>query len=604
MSTESNRSASPAPTAVMKITTPAPPSSSCPYMDAKGGSSILVSDPSVCATTAAASCEVSRMTCEVLRSFSADVTGFINITAVGNMANYKNSYLALTNAATLDLGQFQVPEAVEYLNIENITALDLSQLPTPLPPTVTTLRIVNCNLKAIPSSFSWPSNLNRVGLDSNQLDAIPPNLPAGIQLLAFRHNYLSDFKSLPPGLGGINAINNSIQALTSLDLRDLTYLELGRNPLTTVAFVQLSKSRLTYFGLSNMMVVVSNITLDTSSFQALRNLPRFHLVNGKPYGYRVSNTTVTVNRTACQLLHGTVKYPWAHGNAGDFPVCVVPNNVYHGLPWSGTSLLWVGCIMVGTVLVVLAWMGQKSSQRRRRRRGYFPLHHPNPQPPVVLSKLRPFQLASADVIKTSKYPVIVAHNNEYHMDIWSGTFHGTKVSIKSIKMAAESPDSTDAQITAFIDQVTLLATLRHAHLVAFIGVSWAQNAVADFELVVEFMDTGDLRAFLATHSPATYLWPEKCDVVRGILHGLAYLHTIPHVHGHLKSKNVLLDSKKGTKLAVLGVKPVDFAASAMWFQWAAPERLAGQPVDTAADVYSFGTWRKSIYIFFCVYCFG
>ncbi|RLN99088.1 hypothetical protein DYB28_010138 [Aphanomyces astaci] len=154
MSTESNRSAAPAPAAVMKITTPAPPSSSCPYTDAKGGSSILVSDPSVCATTAAASCEVSRTTCEVLRSFSADVTGFLNITAVGNMANYKNSYLydpilpavspmccrrALTNAATLDLGQFEVPEAVEYLNIENITALDLSQLPTPLPPTVTTL---------------------------------------------------------------------------------------------------------------------------------------------------------------------------------------------------------------------------------------------------------------------------------------------------------------------------------------------------------------------------------------------------------------------------------------------------------------------------------
>ncbi|RHY87430.1 hypothetical protein DYB35_009443, partial [Aphanomyces astaci] len=173
------------------------------------------------------------------------------------------------------------------------------------------------------------------------------------------------------------------------------------------------------------------------------------------------------------------------------------------------------------------------------------------------------------------------------MDIWSGTFHGTKVSIKSIKMAAESPDSTDAQITAFVDQVTLLATLRHAHLVAFIGVSWPQNAVADFELVVEFMDTGDLRAFLATHSPATYLWPEKCDVVRGILHGLAYLHAIPHVHGHLKSKNVLLDSRKGAKLAGLGVKPIDFAASATWFQWAAPERLAGQPVDTAADVYSF-----------------
>ncbi|ETV90468.1 serine/threonine protein kinase [Aphanomyces invadans] len=576
------------------------PPSSCGYKDSKG-TSILVTDPAIC--LGLTPCEVATSTCTVLRSFAANVTGFTNITAVGNMGNYKNSYLAITNAPSLDLRAFHVSDAVEYLNIENIATLDLTQLPTPLPSTMTTLRMVNCNLKEIPSAFQWPNKLNRVGLDSNRLTTLPSSLPENLQLVALRHNQLTNLTWLPAGLGGINVLNNSIQTLSGVDWRDVTYVELGLNPLTTFAHVRLSAARLTYFGLSNCPL--TNLTVDASSFRALRNLPPFYINSlSKATGYRIVNTSLATNVTACQSLNGTVEFPWP--DAANFSVCVVLNApLYQRLPWALSSLLWIGAVMAGLLVLVLVWVTQRTSQSRRRKWGYIPLKNgaKNPfnavkitvalHPPVVMSKLealRPFKLKPSDVVTTSKYPI--AHG--VFGEIWGGLYKDTKVAIKRVKqpLPMARPNDTPlppgpSSVDKFIDEVHLVSQLKHDHIVTFVGANWTSNA-SDLEIVMEYMDTGDLRAFLATHSSATYSWTEKAQVMRGILAGLCYLHSLPLVHGDLKSKNVLLDSRKGTKLTDFGEKPTNFAAPSVMFQWTAPEVLAGRPFDVAADVYSFG----------------
>jgi len=105
---------------------------------------------------------------------------------------------------------------------------------------------------------------------------------------------------------------------------------------------------------------------------------------------------------------------------------------------------------------------------------------------------------------------------------------------------------------------------------------------------------GDLRDHLSTHSSDEYPWSDKIQSIQSIVFGLAYLHSFdpPIIHRDLKSRNVLLDSEKGTKLTDFGVsREVDDSTltnGVGTFQWMAPEIMRGNAYTVAADVYSFG----------------
>ena len=105
--------------------------------------------------------------------------------------------------------------------------------------------------------------------------------------------------------------------------------------------------------------------------------------------------------------------------------------------------------------------------------------------------------------------------------------------------------------------------------------------------------------------------------ISSIVHGLLYLHTFetPIIHRDLKSRNVLLDSKKvaswkgseasfddtsqGTKLTDFGEsREVDentLTCGIGTYQWMAPEVISGSEYTVAADVYSLGI----VYPYFC-----
>ncbi|CAK4143347.1 unnamed protein product [Aphanomyces euteiches] len=172
-------------------------------------------------------------------------------------------------------------------------------------------------------------------------------------------------------------------------------------------------------------------------------------------------------------------------------------------------------------------------------------------------------------------------------EVWLGEYQQQRVAIK--KMVVHKQHDLRAQL-AFVDEIKLLSRLRSACIVRLIGVSWTN--LSDVQCLVEFMDQCDLKEFLAKTNPMSFGWPDKLRVASSIAEALAYLHTIQIIHRDIKSKNVLLDSKKGAKLADFGVSRDEnehaMTAGIGTPRWTAPEVLSGSQYTVAADIYSFG----------------
>ncbi|CAK4626916.1 unnamed protein product [Aphanomyces euteiches] len=145
-------------------------------------------------------------------------------------------------------------------------------------------------------------------------------------------------------------------------------------------------------------------------------------------------------------------------------------------------------------------------------------------------------------------------------DVWSGTFRSECVAVKKL------------------------------HSNRLIGAAWTRPS--DIKCVMELMDGGDLKQRLDHMTAEIFPWSEKYIHIQNIAEGLVYLHSLSIIHRDLKSRNVLLDSKKGTKLTDFGVSKEDLHATMTigvgTFRWMAPEVIQEQSYSVAADIYSFG----------------
>ncbi|OQR99400.1 kinase [Thraustotheca clavata] len=201
-----------------------------------------------------------------------------------------------------------------------------------------------------------------------------------------------------------------------------------------------------------------------------------------------------------------------------------------------------------------------------------------------MSGIRPHRLEYSELSVTSKAALAAGAFGE----VWLGSYRSQPVAIKRLK--SRDPK----QVQMFINEITLMATLESDYIVKFIGVSWTRPI--EVVCIVEFMNLGDLRGYLATHSPDQYTWDQKHKCIVSIVEGLIYLHTCtpPIIHRDLKSRNILLDNVKGTKLTDFGIsKAVEDDENSLTsgigtYQWMAPEVIASTKYSSAADVYSFG----------------
>ena len=168
-------------------------------------------------------------------------------------------------------------------------------------------------------------------------------------------------------------------------------------------------------------------------------------------------------------------------------------------------------------------------------------------------------------------------------------------------------------VTQFVKECQLMSTLRHQHVVQFLGVCFFAGARLP-ALVMERLLTS-LHDLLdpETDPPSPKDSPKpffplglKCSILQNVACGLAYLNerTPPVIHRDLSARNVLLDSGMVAKIADLGVARIVLCTRAAATMTKAPgasiymppEALEAKSKDeeqkakysASIDVFSFG----------------
>ena len=159
-----------------------------------------------------------------------------------------------------------------------------------------------------------------------------------------------------------------------------------------------------------------------------------------------------------------------------------------------------------------------------------------------------------------------------------------------------SREGIDRIISKFASECRLMSTLRHPHIVQFLGVCYLPGAKLP-SLVMERLDT-DLHELLETtpNLPMAVINSILLDTARGLL----YLHSQspPIIHRDLTARNVLLNSAMVAKIADLGVAHiVDLQPNQLVTMTQGPGNIVYMPPEamgehtqynTSLDVFSFG----------------
>lgn len=153
---------------------------------------------------------------------------------------------------------------------------------------------------------------------------------------------------------------------------------------------------------------------------------------------------------------------------------------------------------------------------------------------------------------------------------------------------------TKKHTAMFIEEIKLVARFDHPNLVTFVGAAWTIES--DLQMLLEYMEGGDLRRYLMSPNTPIGWTTKKFDIAIGVIEALVYLHSFvpPLVHRDLKSKNVLLSSDFKAKISDFGASRFRSVENTMTGgvgtgRWLAPEVIRGDTnYGSAADIYSFG----------------
>ena len=151
----------------------------------------------------------------------------------------------------------------------------------------------------------------------------------------------------------------------------------------------------------------------------------------------------------------------------------------------------------------------------------------------------------------------------------------------------------------FVQECKLMSTLRHPHIVQFLGICYLPDAADIPALVMEKLDC-DLHKLLETVTDIPL--SVKKSILTDVANGFVYLHgqdPSAIIHRDLTARNVLLNSALMAKISDMGVArivnltPGQLAATMSKgpgnIVYMPPEAMEDHPkYDTSLDVFSFG----------------
>jgi len=191
-------------------------------------------------------------------------------------------------------------------------------------------------------------------------------------------------------------------------------------------------------------------------------------------------------------------------------------------------------------------------------------------------------------------------------DIWTGTLTikleshslGLQVALKQLRGKATQSKLAERHKR----EISVWSKLRHPNILPFLGLADVEEKGSCF--VSPWMANGDVTAYLKSHKDDKDL--DRIRIIRGIVQGIAYLHTQtwPIVHGDIKGGNILISADGNPVLCDFGLAIMldpEFdggtttSAQNGSQRWMAPERLlpqqygisTSQSRTLAADMFSF-----------------
>lgn len=186
--------------------------------------------------------------------------------------------------------------------------------------------------------------------------------------------------------------------------------------------------------------------------------------------------------------------------------------------------------------------------------------------------------------------------------VYKGMVGKFRVAVKQLTRTHEVPESK------FHQEVECLIKARHRNVVRFLGYcAETQGLTAEdckgkfvmadtrkWLLCFEYLPNGNLEKYITDASKGLE-WKERFRIIKGICHGLHYLHTKSILHLDFKPANILLDDHKEPKIADFGVSRClgEDQTHATTIHligtqgYTAPEIYSGK-VAFASDIYSLG----------------
>jgi len=163
-------------------------------------------------------------------------------------------------------------------------------------------------------------------------------------------------------------------------------------------------------------------------------------------------------------------------------------------------------------------------------------------------------------------------------------YYGYKVAFKLI-MTLLPKDALD-----ILEEAKIMSELRHPNIISLYGVV---KDPKNFGIIMEYHPNGNLFDFLhKQHNEFTE--EEENSVIRGLIGGIAYLHSKAIVHRDLKSSNVLLRNRETPILCDFGMaKILDNSSQMSTYKigtilYNAPEIMRKEKYNYKSDVFSFG----------------